>query len=48
MRLYIRLHWSMEKIQLRQISEEYYLVTFDNGDWKIMHADRVLEEYSVN
>ena len=32
----------MDKATYRQISEEYYLVTWDNGEWKILHADKIL------
>ena len=42
---YICLHECMNKAKYRQISEDYYLVTWDNGDWKILHADKILEDY---
>ena len=32
----------MNQPSYRQISEEYYLVTWDNGEWKILHADKIL------
>ena len=32
----------MNQPNYRQISEEYYLVTWDNGEWKILHADKIL------
>ncbi len=35
----------MDTPQCLQLSEDYYLVTWDNGDWKILHADKILEEY---
>lgn len=43
--LYICLDSLMSRAKYRQISENYYLVTWDNGDWKIMHADIILEDY---
>ena len=35
----------MSNAKCLQISEDYYLVTWDNGDWKILHADKILEDY---
>ena len=35
----------MIKAKYRQISEEFYLVTWDNGEWEILHADKFLEDY---
>ena len=32
----------MNQHNYRQISEEYYLVTWDNGEYKILHADKIL------
>ena len=43
--LYICLHEFMDKAKYRQISEEFYLVTWDNGEWKILHSDKILEDY---
>ena len=34
----------MDQARYRQLSEDYYLVTWDNGDWKIMHTDKILED----
>ena len=34
----------MNQPNYRQISEEYYLVTWDTGEWKILHADKILGE----
>jgi len=35
----------MGKAKYRQISEEFYLVTWDNGEWEILHSDKILEDY---
>ncbi len=35
----------MEQPKLSQISEEFYLVTWANGEWKILHSDKILEDY---
>ena len=43
--LYICLHEIMDKAKYRQISDEFYLVTWDNGEWKILHSDKILEDY---
>ena len=35
----------MDKAKYRKISEEFFLVTWDNGEWKILHSDKILEDY---
>ena len=35
----------MTNARYRQISQDYYLVTWENGKWKIIHADKILEDY---
>ena len=35
----------MKQPVYRQISKEFYFVTWENGDWKILHSDKILEDY---